>query len=65
MCVSPINVLLSDHFLSLVAFLVPKIFIFDRFHKDLRNAFLVLGILVFRWPYKALRHDRMACGIYL
>ncbi len=40
MCVLSINVMLFDHFGSLFAFAAQKVFIFDRFYKGFRNAFL-------------------------
>ena len=55
-----INVMLFDHFGSLFAILAQKVFIFDRFYKGFRNAFLAFEKPRFRWFYKAFRHGGMS-----
>ena len=62
---SSINVMLFDHFRGHFAFSAQKVFIFDRFYKGFRNAFLAFEKPRFHWFYKAFRHGGMSCEIYL
>ena len=55
MCVLSINVMLFDHFRCHFAILAPKVFIFDRFYKGFRNAFLHFEKPHFHWFYKVFR----------
>ncbi len=60
-----INVMLFDHFEGNFRKRGPKVFIFDRFYKGFRNAFLTFEKPRLRLFYKAFRHGGMSCRIYL